>query len=188
MSIDSEQARMYVAATVYYHPKLMDARLHNMPHTHSNERTESTQQMSRTQYFMQHTQKKQFKFCNIEHLEQNVTKHIFIYRKQMTTTNILRTAKPSSTGRRLFYGLIVYSVCMVGFFIASRVVNLALLEIFCLLVHIDVNTSYQHQGSQIIFTEQRYRRYSAYFLRQINFKILKVKALIVKIKITHFQL
>lgn len=45
MSIDSEQARMYVAATVYY-PKLMDARLHNMPH--SNERTESTQQMSRT--------------------------------------------------------------------------------------------------------------------------------------------
>ena len=113
---------------------------------------------------------------------------VFIYRKQMTTTNILRTAKPSSTGRRLFYGLIVYSVCMVGFFIASRVVNLALLEIFCLLVHIDVNTSYQHQGSQIIFTEQRYRRYSAYFLRQINFKILKVKALIVKIKITHFQL
>lgn len=143
MSIDSEQARMYAAATVYY-PKLMDARLHNMPH--SNERTESTQQMSRTQYFTQHTQKKQFKFCNIEHLEQNVTKHIFIYRKQMTTTNILRTAKPNSTGRRLFYGLLVNSACMVGFFITSRVVNLTLLEIFCLLVHIDVNTSCQILG------------------------------------------
>ena len=56
---------------------------------------------------------------------------------------------------------------MVGFFITSRVVNLTLLEIFCLLVHIDVNTSCQILG----FTNSLYGvEVQCLFSRKIKLK------------------
>ena len=66
---------------------------------------------------------------------------------------------------------------LVGFFIMCRVVNLTLLEIFCMLVHIDVNASCQI----LEFTNNLYRvEVQCLFFKENQAQILPNKTCISK--------